>query len=694
MGLVTELAELRPLLPPAMLPEADRLSELASFDEAVVRACDTPTVRAVTKLLAAHPLGAYVAAYLSRRASWMSGASAARGVLTFTVKQYGDEGYLALAWLAALPGEPPQLHVLLSHLLTRVERGGDAALPIDRLAPAVVAGLTHRSAPARIAATKLVRALGQPIRPFLVAARASSSASRKRLFDAHLLELARALEADAPRDRASDAQDPLPLRRALQHAEARDYAGVALALREEWEGSRSPRVAELCELASASVPVEVPVLPTRRAASSHWEALAERGDPASVPTLLAAPWPEDVKEAVARATLLGRFPPDPRIAGAALALLEEGRYRVFRGLVAEEALLALLVAHADPRSSQRLPPVLERLARYRDAASRPRLRLLDGSLLKDALAALRVVPALDAPRELEAIREALRGAPAEVHEALVAAVYADLDDDAPRAVLADFLAERGDPRGELIQLQLRLEDSAATERPKLEKRVVTLLHALRSRWCDPLRGLRSSSARFRRGFVEEGELDLRGDWTGNARAFATLRRVVLGAVEAPVLVRRLLAAESFGRLQVLYGVPPAVFGPDDPGPWAVPVRVEHGSLVELGLHDDRVWRDLDLVGLIALRRLVVPSLSVLTRAVLPASLSEIAVFVGYASPNAELQLQAVVGALPRSVERVTVHLGELPFAVEPLPAVQGEGASGGGFALERGPSSDWQRSTF
>jgi uncharacterized protein (TIGR02996 family) len=37
--------------------------------------------------------------------------------------------------------------------------------------------------------------------------------------------------------------------------------------------------------------------------------------------------------------------------------------------------------------------------------------------------------------------------------ALRAAVYAAPDDDAPRLVLADYLLERGDPRGELIHVQ-------------------------------------------------------------------------------------------------------------------------------------------------------------------------------------------------------------------------------------------------
>ena len=39
-------------------------------------------------------------------------------------------------------------------------------------------------------------------------------------------------------------------------------------------------------------------------------------------------------------------------------------------------------------------------------------------------------------------------------DALLAAIYADPDDDAPRHVLADALIDRGDPRGEFISMQL------------------------------------------------------------------------------------------------------------------------------------------------------------------------------------------------------------------------------------------------
>jgi hypothetical protein len=116
--------------------------------------------------------------------------------------------------------------------------------------------------------------------------------------------------------------------------------------------------------------------------------------------------------------------------------------------------------------------------------------------------------------------------------------------------------------------------------------------------------------------------------------------------------------------------------------------VEHTSLVELGLHDDRIWRDLDLGGLSSLRRLVVPSLSVIARAVLPASLDEVVVCSWAGAP------QASVEALPRSVARVTVHLRELAFSVDALSTVPPPTAGSDGFVFERASGGAWQRSTF
>ena len=79
--------------------------------------------------------------------------------------------------------------------------------------------------------------------------------------------------------------------------------------------------------------------------------------------------------------------------------------------------------------------------------------------------------------------------------ALEHAVYSNLDDDGPRAVLADALIEAGDPRGELIQLQLlgtRTAPQRAREQALLTRHAKT--------WLGPLLRV-LETYRFERGFL-------------------------------------------------------------------------------------------------------------------------------------------------------------------------------------------------
>ena len=85
-------------------------------------------------------------------------------------------------------------------------------------------------------------------------------------------------------------------------------------------------------------------------------------------------------------------------------------------------------------------------------------------------------------------------------EALLAAVLAHPEDDAPRLVYADWLSDRGDPRGEFISIQCAL--AVGTSRvAELQAQEASLLASYARQW---LHGLGDDvlRARFRRGFVE------------------------------------------------------------------------------------------------------------------------------------------------------------------------------------------------
>jgi uncharacterized protein (TIGR02996 family) len=93
-------------------------------------------------------------------------------------------------------------------------------------------------------------------------------------------------------------------------------------------------------------------------------------------------------------------------------------------------------------------------------------------------------------------------------DAFLQAVLDNPDDAAPRLIFADWLEERGDPRGVFIRLQCAQERLGPADpvRPELEDQVRELLDRHEAEWTAPLRGV-ASAWRFRRGFVEEVTLE-------------------------------------------------------------------------------------------------------------------------------------------------------------------------------------------
>ncbi len=76
--------------------------------------------------------------------------------------------------------------------------------------------------------------------------------------------------------------------------------------------------------------------------------------------------------------------------------------------------------------------------------------------------------------------------------ALLAAIYRDPDDDAPRQVYADWLQDRGDVRGELIALQLGGIGDRTREH--------ALIKEHKKSWLGPLANILRGEVEFRRGF--------------------------------------------------------------------------------------------------------------------------------------------------------------------------------------------------
>jgi uncharacterized protein (TIGR02996 family) len=115
-----------------------------------------------------------------------------------------------------------------------------------------------------------------------------------------------------------------------------------------------------------------------------------------------------------------------------------------------------------------------------------------------------------------------------MEDELLAAIVAAPDDDRPRLVYADWLVERGDPRGELIRVQCELARIEATDEGvarvrRLQSRQSALLKAHEAEWTA---GLPSTATYLhRRGLVELVRANDPSDF-GAARARAPLVRAL------------------------------------------------------------------------------------------------------------------------------------------------------------------------
>jgi uncharacterized protein (TIGR02996 family) len=153
---------------------------------------------------------------------------------------------------------------------------------------------------------------------------------------------------------------------------------------------------------------------------------------------------------------------------------------------------------------------------------------------------------------------------AELRDALESALVANPDDLTAHSAYADFLTEQGDQRGELISVQLALEQASGSERDRLAKREAALLAQLQS--ADEglvgvvFRDRDDITCRFRRGWLDDIQVhcmraDLAEELAGSAE-LRLLRRLAVVNPDAPELDR----AEAY-RTHVLAGI--AWFEPEE-----------------------------------------------------------------------------------------------------------------------------------
>jgi uncharacterized protein (TIGR02996 family) len=329
------------------------------------------------------------------------------------------------------------------------------------------------------------------------------------------------------------------IERALAALVAGDVRGALEHLLAAWRRTPARALAEAIEVlgAFAARGVHPPPGTTPEDREEMWLAEARRGDPVMRQRLvetLADTYQPEAK--VARARALAEIETDPRTAMGIVALVTSPRMPYTNSIsTVWNPLFALLATGGDPRVREAVAraPWTTLLGYYttkqRDAFLQ-RLARYDGQLA----AALPAAPSLDdeAARMVYEIVQIASAPPAsdandrETEAALLAAIHAAPGDTGPRAIYADWLQERGDPRGEFIALQLA--HPGQVPQP-IALRLRELLAQHRSKWLGELEPY-IKYERWRGGFLDVATFHGHGTVPPHP-AWSTLREVT-GAVPA------------------------------------------------------------------------------------------------------------------------------------------------------------------
>lgn len=241
---------------------------------------------------------------------------------------------------------------------------------------------------------------------------------------------------------------------------------------------------------------------SKGALEAAWLELAKERNPQAVDRLLDTPWPGAFKTALERVRALAKFEPDPRIAR---------KLAEIASTYTSSASHVLHYAIADVLARSPTASVLPALATVEE-----RRNVADEDVGKHETAQIyapvrRAIAALSpAPADPALLARALSSAPSKPRDAkqLFEEHTMDPGNLALRAVLADALQASGDPRGELIAIQLAMADGTAT--PAARKRQAQLLAAHADAWTGPLPNIPKASRRFERGFLVEANVNARG----------------------------------------------------------------------------------------------------------------------------------------------------------------------------------------
>jgi len=304
-----------------------------------------------------------------------------------------------------------------------------------------------------------------------------------------------------------------------------DYPAALVALLDAWRTERAPRIADLIDRVSERITATRAPLggKTQSARTAAWTALATTRDPTELGRLLSTPLPKLWRPARDLTKLLLDWPADPRLAIAFARLVVAAAYDERVAVHLYEPLLDRLRTLGDRRVVDIFAsrPTADRAKGYG-----PLIRK-EQALVAELAAREAIVSDTDSLARLEAFFAGVASAATAKERgdaAFLDAIYANPDDDDVRRVYADFLGERGDPRGELLASQLSAEPHG------LGRREQALIEAHGAAWAGPLDGwLETKGRAFERGFLSKGRVGdvakTRVAEVFGAREWSTLRTI-------------------------------------------------------------------------------------------------------------------------------------------------------------------------
>ena len=306
-------------------------------------------------------------------------------------------------------------------------------------------------------------------------------------------------------------------------AKAKDPKKQLTELLVAWRALRHPRIAELIDRLDAQL-IKTAGKITAKSVPARADALikaATTKDPLEVGRVLASDWPKSWQAELPVLKAVCEAPDDPRVAKKLATLVDLAAHQS-RG--ASGFWYVTFSRLNELRDVRQLPILEAQLDRsksryYREASQELETNCVEvHRALKVAelsKADAKLLDALEAPFAGQSSTEKTRKRSG---KELLELVWANPTDSGVRAVYGDWLVEQGDPRGELIALQL------APPTEKSPRRIELLIEKHWKQWLGPLADWFKVAPRFELGFPATGIVGQPSYRDGRERLLPLLER--------------------------------------------------------------------------------------------------------------------------------------------------------------------------